>query len=409
MTQDIFYLAQSSDEEILKRAEHGGVVTTLLKFALESERVDAVLALKPRAGSRYEGVPTLIADPEQVIETAGSMHCTSPNIARCLRDYLDGALNLRVAVVGKPCDIRGIIELAKRKQIEMENLILVGINCTGTLPAATAKRMLRQEFDLDPDDIAREDIEDGRLTLTLRDGTEREEDLAQLEAQGYGRRENCQRCEVNIPTMADIACGKWGTYGARQTWVEICSPKGSDLVQAAIKAGAIHVEAPSDQAVQLRQNKSQTAIDLAKKQQELAFADLRGNGIEERFHYWTRQFDQCIKCFGCRDACPICYCQECTLEVERGLIPGGQVPPDIMFPILRTIHVADSCVNCGQCQDICPSELPLARLVHMLNAQTSPLLGYRPGMDLGAPPPLSTIPEEELEAHGIHYPDLRTA
>lgn len=402
MTQENAYLAQSSDEEILKRAEHGGVVTTLLKFALESERVDAVLALKPREGSRYEGIPTLIADPQQVIETAGSMHCTSPNIARCLKEYLDGALNLRVAVVGKPCDIRGIVELAKRKQVEMENLILVGLNCTGTLPSAAAKRMLRQEYGLDPDDVAREDIEEGRLSITLRDGTELERDLSQLEAQGYGRRENCQRCDVNIPTMADIACGKWGTNGARQTWVEICSQKGSDLVQAAIAAGVIQVETPPEQAVQARQAKSQAAIDLARKQQELAFADLKGTAIEDRFAYWTRQFDQCIKCFGCRDACPICYCQECTLEVERGLIPGGQVPPDIMFSMLRTIHVADSCVNCGQCQDICPSELPLSRLIHMLNAETSPLFGYRSGMDLDVPPPLSVIPEQEL-VRGIHY------
>jgi formate dehydrogenase subunit beta len=67
-----------------------------------------------------------------------------------------------------------------------------------------------------------------------------------------------------------------------------------------------------------------------------------------------------------------------------------------MFPILRTIHVADSCVNCGQCQDICPSELPLSRLTHMLNAEIGSVLGYRPGMDIRVPPPLSIVPEEEL-------------
>ncbi len=39
------YLAQSSDDAILKKSEHGGVVTSLLKFALESKRVDAVLAI----------------------------------------------------------------------------------------------------------------------------------------------------------------------------------------------------------------------------------------------------------------------------------------------------------------------------------------------------------------------------
>ena len=394
------YLARSSGGRILEKAEHGGVVTSLLKFALESGMVDAVLALEPRDGNRYEGIPTLIADPENVIETAGALHCTSPNIARCLKEYLDGASDLRLAVTGKPCDVRAIIELAKRNQIEKENLILVGLNCTGTLHPATAKRMLREEFDLDPDDVDREDIEDGRLIITLNDGTELERDLGELEEKGYGRRENCRRCDTNIPIMADIACGKWGTNGEKVTCVEVCSQKGSDLLGSAVKAGAIQVDCPSAEAMAARERKAREAKRLARLWQERDFAGLRGMKIEERLAYWTGQFSQCIKCFGCRDACPICYCTDCYLEADRGLVVGGEIPPDVMFPILRAMHVADSCVNCGQCQDICPSELPLSRLVHMLNGEISPLFGYEPGMDVDVPPPLSAVREEELTMMG---------
>jgi formate dehydrogenase subunit beta len=46
------YLAWSSNEEILNKAESGGVVTSLLKFALEAKRVDAVVAIKARDGNR---------------------------------------------------------------------------------------------------------------------------------------------------------------------------------------------------------------------------------------------------------------------------------------------------------------------------------------------------------------------
>ena len=177
-------LAWSPDEEILEQAECGGAVTSLLKFALESERVDAVLAIKARDGNRYDGVPALIADPEEVINTAGALHCVSPNIARCLKEYLDGAFDVKIAVTCRPCDARAIIELAKRNQIEMENLILVGLNCTGTLHPVTAKQMLREEFGVDPDDVIREDIEDEKLTIGLQDGTEIEKDLAELEEKG---------------------------------------------------------------------------------------------------------------------------------------------------------------------------------------------------------------------------------
>jgi formate dehydrogenase subunit beta len=268
--------------------------------------------------------------------------------------------------------------------------------------------MFREQIGLDPEEVAGEEIEDGRLTLTLRDGTQIEKDLARLEERGYGRRENCQRCDVHIPTMADLACGKWGTNGAKRTWVETCSEKGAELLQAAIDVGAIEVEAPSVEALEARQRKDQAATDAARMRQTQDWAGLRDKSTEERLIYWTGQFEQCIKCFGCRDACPICYCAECTLEADRGLVVGGQVPPDLMFPLLRTLHVADSCVNCGQCQDVCPSELPLARLTHMLHAEIGSLLGYVPGMDLRVPPPLSTAPEQESRGYQIHYEQTRT-
>ena len=135
------YLAWSPDEELLEKAENGGAVTALLKFTLESKRVDAVLAIKARDGNRYDGIPVLITDPQEVIGTAGALHCASPNIARCLKEYLDGASDTRIAVACKPCDAKAIIELAKREQINLENLLLIGLNCTGTLPSVGTRRM----------------------------------------------------------------------------------------------------------------------------------------------------------------------------------------------------------------------------------------------------------------------------
>ncbi|MCK4368410.1 MAG: Coenzyme F420 hydrogenase/dehydrogenase, beta subunit C-terminal domain, partial [Dehalococcoidales bacterium] len=205
------YIARSSDKEILEKAECGGAVTSLLKFALESKRVDAVVGVKARDGNRYNGIPVLITDPAEIAETGGSLHCASPNIARFLKEYLDGASSMKIAVVAKPCDAKAIIELAKREQINLDNLILIGLNCTGTLPSAKAKTIFREEFEVDPSDVVSEDIEDNELIIRLKDGSEKKKSLAELEEKGYGRRENCRRCETNIPVMADIACGKWGT------------------------------------------------------------------------------------------------------------------------------------------------------------------------------------------------------
>jgi len=395
------YLARSSDKEIVEKAECGGVVTSLLKFTLESKRVDAVLAIAARDGNRYDGIPALITDPEKIIETAGALHCASPNIARYLKEYLNGASDLKIAVVVKPCDAKAIIELTKRTQINLDNLLLIGLCCTGTLPPVKAKEMIIEEFGVDPADVVAEDIEGNKLTIRLKDGSEKEKDLAELEERGYGRRENCRRCETNIPMMADIACGKWGTTDKNTTFIEVYSEKGADFIEAAIEAGYIKVEQPSDDAVETRRQKDETAIELARQWQEKDFARFKEMSAEERFNYWFGQFSRCIKCYGCRDACPICYCKDCYLEADRGLVPPGEVPPDVMFPMVRATHVMDSCVNCGQCQDVCPMELPVSRLIFMLNRELASIFNYEPGMDVTALPPLRTVTDEELHISGV--------
>jgi formate dehydrogenase subunit beta len=393
------YWAWSSDAALVDRGECGGAVTGLLKFALESSRVDAVLAVKARDGNRYDGIPVLISDPEEVTITAGALHCVSANIARCLKEFLDGASQSKIAVTCKPCDARAIIELAKRNQINLDNLLLIGLNCTGTMRPVTAQRMMEEEFGVEPFDIVSEDIEDGKLKVRLRDGSEKERDLAELEAKGLGRRENCRRCDLNIPTMADIACGKWGAEGKQATFVEVCSDRGAEFIDRAIEGGHIRVEQPSTEALESRKAKDREATELARQWQEKDFGESHAMSAEERFDYWFGpfgQFSQCIKCFGCRDACPICYCKDCYLEADRGRVPGGEIPPDAMFPMIRITHVMDSCVNCGQCQDACPMEIPLSRLIFMLNRELAQIFRYEPGMDVSTMPPLRTVTKEEL-------------
>jgi len=344
----------------------------------------------------------LITDPQEVIGAAGALHCASPNIARCLKEYLDGASAVRIAVICRPCDAKAIIELAKREQINVENLLLVGLNCTGTLPPVAARRMFEEEFGINPADVIGEDIEDGKLTVRLKDGTEREKSLAELEEKGYGRRENCRRCETSIPTMADIACGRWGVEdGKKATFVEILSEQGSALVDAAIEAGNILVEQPDDEAVEIRRRKEEAATELAREWQERDFAPFKAMSLDERFDYWFDQFSQCIKCFGCRDACPICYCKDCWLEPDRGFVLGGEVPPDAMWPMVRAVHVMDSCVNCGQCQDACSMNLPLSRFIFMLNREIAAIFKYEPGMDVETLSPCRIVTDEEVSISGV--------
>jgi len=53
------------------------------------------------------------------------------------------------------------------------------------------------------------------------------------------------------------------------------------------------------------------------------------------------------------------------------------------------MHMAARCVGCRQCELACPAHIPLTVLYDLLRRDVAQMLGYEPGADLFASPPLS--------------------
>ncbi len=383
---DKFYSVAKS-QEIAENGECGGSLTALMKFMLEEGIIDAVLAVKSGA-DLYDAVPVLINKPEEILESAGSLHCGTLNMAKIIEKYLDGAKDIKIAVTTKPCDAMAINELIKREKIDKDNLIMMGINCGGTLPPVPTRKTLESNG-INPDMVFNEEISNGKFIFEI-EGNEKEEfSIDALESQGNGRRQNCMRCEFNIPEMSDIAFGNWGVikgFEGKFTFIEVFSKKGAEILEEASKKDILSLKNAPDEGIEERKKIDKIMVNLAKKWQNEQFTHVAGDFLSILFNY-DDELAKCIKCFGCKEACPICYCNECSLTSEiPEWVNNTEIPPKPLFHMERLMHMADSCINCGQCEEVCPADIPLSKISHEINIKIREIFNYTPGVDDKKPP-----------------------
>jgi formate dehydrogenase (coenzyme F420) beta subunit len=92
---------------------------------------------------------------------------------------------------------------------------------------------------------------------------------------------------------------------------------------------------------------------------------------EEKFAYWQNELSKCIKCYACRQACPMCYCTRCTVEVNQPQwIPvQSNTQGNMDWHVLRAMHLAGRCISCGECGRACPVGIPCHLLTMHLTDQ----------------------------------------
>ncbi|MBW2574192.1 MAG: hypothetical protein JRC56_01925 [Deltaproteobacteria bacterium] len=107
---------------------------------------------------------------------------------------------------------------------------------------------------------------------------------------------------------------------------------------------------------------------------------------EDRFNRWMYEFQKCLKCYGCRNICPVCFCEECSLE-HTDLIATGSIPPEVpIFHLVRAVHMGGRCIDCGLCEDTCPVDIPLRLLYRKVNETVEDVFGYVTGTNADQSP-----------------------
>ncbi len=118
-----------------------------------------------------------------------------------------------------------------------------------------------------------------------------------------------------------------------------------------------------------------------------------------RMEFWLAQFDRCIRCYACRQACPICDCPTCLYERDDSLWVSMNIELNEKrtFHLGRAYHLAGRCVGCDECERVCPMDIPIGLLNRKLAQEVEAAFGFRAGLAV-APSPITTLLVEEAKA-----------
>ncbi len=133
------------------------------------------------------------------------------------------------------------------------------------------------------------------------------------------------------------------------------------------------------------------AVEIDEKA-DMKLAALDAMSPADRAAFWLAQFDRCIRCYACRQVCPMCDCPVCLYERDDSLwvSMGIDVDAKRTFHLGRAYHLAGRCIGCGECTRVCPVHIPVGLLNRKLAQEVEAMFGYRAGLE-PTPSPITTI------------------
>lgn len=147
-------------------------------------------------------------------------------------------------------------------------------------------------------------------------------------------------------------------------------------------------------------------LNIAPKDKSELLNKLENSKLDEILAFWEKEFSRCIRCYACRNICPMEICRDrCIAQLDSPHWQSSKINAEEgkFFQLIRVMHLAGRCTECGECERACPANIPLVTLMKKVNKEILRLFDYTPGMDAQAKPPLLTfknveknIKEEEL-------------
>ncbi|MDR2761850.1 MAG: 4Fe-4S dicluster domain-containing protein [Planctomycetaceae bacterium] len=142
---------------------------------------------------------------------------------------------------------------------------------------------------------------------------------------------------------------------------------------------------------------SPVQFDLSKRYERLE--KLTSMTTDERLKYWENEFSRCIKCYACRQSCPLCYCEVCVVDKNRPvrIDVSATLRGNFAWNILRAFHLAGRCVGCSACSEACPAGIDLDLLNLSLAKAAEENFNHKAGLDRSTNLLIGTFSPEDHE------------
>ena len=192
--------------------------------------------------------------------------------------------------------------------------------------------------------------------------------------------EKCTGCglcaTVNVPDRDELVEYKGELLIKRITVNEIKCVQCGDCSRTCAKENP---DNPAMSSIYLEMAQPSAAVEgLPESSAAAELRKVRAMSEEDRLDYWNRQMEKCIKCYGCRNICPVFIEKECRLE---DWATPGFLPPAPLYHVARAYHIIPRCVHCGFCEEICPGHLPLRTLVDLIRHEDpDKIFSFVPGL-----------------------------
>ena len=312
------------------------LVRDLARKALKDGEVDCILGYA-EGTIPFSSIPLVIDKVEEVDKLIWNNLCYM-NLAKYLVPPIPQVQDKKVGVICKGCVGRAINVLVTEKKIDLEKIKMIGIPCNGIVDRG---RILKEIGDKEVLEVefSGDDIivkgKDWEKTFPYNDY------LSRL----------CKTCKVKSPPKVEDVC------------IGECQEVGSV---------------------------------------EDDFSDIKeyeAKSSDEKWAYIVDTLECCTRCYACREACPMCYCNLCFVDQNKPIWFNKTTEQSdiIVFHLIRGFHMAGRCVECGACSAVCPMGIDLNLINRKLKEIVKRRFDYTSGLNTETVPPMMKFSMDDAQ------------